>query len=64
ERSLIDYINELSRRSATPTLAMVTAFTSQLTGRAPSYCWVSRFANRHRLRAGIYVSQQDVHQKI
>jgi transposase-like protein len=48
ERSLIDYINELSQRSAAPTPAMVTAFASQLASRAPGYCWVSRFVNRHR----------------
>jgi hypothetical protein len=48
ERSLIDYINELSGRSAAPTPAMVTAFASQLAGRAPGHCWVSRFVKRHR----------------
>ena len=48
ERSLINYINELCRRSAAPTPAMVTAFASQLAGRAPGHCWVSRFVRRHR----------------
>ena len=48
EQSLIEYINELSGRSAAPTPAMVTAFASQLAGRAPGHCWVSRFVNRHR----------------
>jgi hypothetical protein len=48
ERSLINYINELSERSAAPTPAMVTAFASQLAGRAPGHCWVSRFVRRHR----------------
>jgi len=48
ERSLIDYIDELSRGSAAPTPAMVTAFASQIAGRAPGHCWVSRFVNRHR----------------
>jgi len=48
ERSLINYINELSKRSAAPTPAMVTAFASQLAGRAPGHCWVSRFVSRHR----------------
>jgi hypothetical protein len=48
ERSLVDYINELSGRSAAPTPAMVTAFASQLAGKAPGHCWVSRFVNRHR----------------
>ena len=48
EKSLIEYINELSRRSAAPTPAIVTAFASQLAGKAPSYCWVSRFVDRHR----------------
>lgn len=27
---------------------MVTAFASQLAGRAPGHCWVSRFVKRHR----------------
>lgn len=27
---------------------MVTAFASQLAGRAPGHCWVSRFVSRHR----------------
>jgi hypothetical protein len=48
ERSLIYYINELSRRSAAPTPAMVIAFASQLPGRAPGHRWVSRFVSRHR----------------
>ena len=48
ERSLIDYINELSKRSAALTPAMVTAFASQLAGKAPGHCWVSRFVGRHR----------------
>jgi len=38
ERSVIDYIDELSRGSATPTPAMVTAFASQIAGRAPGHC--------------------------
>jgi hypothetical protein len=33
----MDYINELSRRSAAPTLAIVTAFALQLASKAPSY---------------------------
>jgi hypothetical protein len=48
ERSLVDYINELSGRSAAPTPAMVTAFASQLAGKAPGHCWVSRFVIRHK----------------
>jgi len=48
QRSLIGYSNELSRRSAAPTPAMMTAFASQLAGRASGHCWVSRFASRHR----------------
>jgi len=38
ERSLLDYINELSKRSAAPTLAMVSTFALQLASRAPSHC--------------------------
>ena len=48
EQCLIEYINELSGRSAAPTPAMVTAFASQLAGKAPGHCWVSRFVDRHR----------------
>ncbi|KYG45266.1 hypothetical protein M433DRAFT_67675, partial [Acidomyces richmondensis BFW] len=48
ERSLIYYINELSRRTADPTPTKVTTFASILAGRALSHCWVSIFVNRHR----------------
>jgi hypothetical protein len=34
--------------NAAPTPAMVTAFASQLAGRAPGHCWVPRFVKRHR----------------